>query len=284
MKLDVYKGFDIEFYSKLEGLPLIEKDILDRLDVRKFDKKYSDDLQIAIIQKEGSYWATYEEYAFIKGFIEQRSLNSELEVNIIRNNLYPEIYPISYVISNDIIDEIEENSENKSTEELSEIATKITKIYSNLIEIDGENFVTYYNDEIGNDAINSVKEYYHDSLSIGSMQDNADFIINITNELEDFVKNVNEINKYGFKKIGLEMSCDTLTSQLIRKTYCTYFAFYNKDVVLFDYSEKIREKDKIIERFKQIAKDVIKIPNFTDFREIDFYENIDASRDTIKIL
>ena len=38
-----------------------------------------------------------------------------------------------------------------------EKAEKITKIYSNLMKIDKNNYVTYYNDEIGNEAISEIK-------------------------------------------------------------------------------------------------------------------------------
>lgn len=284
MKLEVYKGFGVDFYNNLKGQPLVEKDILERIDVRKFDKKYSDELQIALIQmEEGTYWITYEEYAFVKGFIEQRSLNSDLKVTIIRNNLYPEIYPIPYLIADNIIEELEENAENKPIEKLSERAEKITKIYSHLTKIGKNNYVTYYNDEIGNEAISEIKLYYQEKIQIGPMQDDADYVINITNELEDFIINVNEIRKNKFKKIGIEMTCDTLTSNMIKDAYATYFGYYNKEIKLFEYSEKIKEKEQIITRFKQIAKDIIKIPNFNNFREINFYENIDYSRDTIKI-
>ena len=106
LKLDVYKGFNDEFYNSISTSPLIDIEVGDKLDVRKFDKNFSNILQIAIIQGEGEHWITYEEYSFVKTFIEQRCLDGELEVRIIRNNIYPEIYPISYNISDDIIGEI----------------------------------------------------------------------------------------------------------------------------------------------------------------------------------
>lgn len=283
LRLKVYKGFSIDFYKSLNEKPLTNNNIIDRLDVRKFNKQFSDKLQISIIQSEGEYWITYEEYAFVKGFIEQRSLNNDLEVNIIRNNIYPEIYPIVYNISNEIIEELEENSENKSTEELSENAAKLSKIYSNIINIDGSNYVTYYNDEVGNEAIKSISNYYQQKKEIGEMQNKVDYIINISNELDDFIRNINEIHNRKFKNIGIEMSCNTLTSNMIKESYATYFAVNGIDVYLFEYSEKVKEKEIILERFKEIAKNIIKIPNFSDFRNINFYENIDFSRDTIKI-
>ena len=283
LKLDVYKGFNDEFYNSISTSPLIDIEVGDKLDVRKFDKNFSNILQIAIIQGEGEHWITYEEYSFVKTFIEQRCLDGELEVRIIRNNIYPEIYPISYNISDDIIGEILDNMENRPTESLSSQADKLSKIYSNILNIDGKNYVTYYNDEVGNEAINKIEDYYNQKIEIGLMREDSDFIIDITNELSDFIKNINEIQNHGFKKVGLEMSCDTLTSRMIRNSYATYFAVKNIDICLFDYSEKIKEKEQILNRFSEIAKDVIKIPNFKDFRKIKFYENIDYSRDTIEI-
>lgn len=283
MKLNVYKGFDIDFYNRIKETPLINKEILNRVDVRKFDKNYSKELQIALLEDEGEYWATYEEYAFIKGIIEQKALNDDLELNIIKNNMYPEIYPIPYLISEEIIAELEDNTENKPSEDLSEIASKISKIYSNIIYIDGKNYVTYYNDEIGNEAVSSIVNYYMDSLDISDDQIKADYIIDVNNELSDFIKNINIIKEKNFINIGLEMSCDTFTSRNVKKSYAIYFKILNSNIKLFNYSEKIKEKEQIIERFNQIAKDVIKIPSFKGFREIDFYENIDLSRDTVKI-
>lgn len=283
MKLNVYKGFDVEFYNNIKETPLINKKIFDRLDVRKFDKNYSKELQIALLEDEGTFWITYEEYAFIKGIIEQKALNENLELNIIKNNKYPEIYPISYLISEDIISELDDNAENKSVEELSADASKIAKIYSNVLYIDGNDYVTYYNDEIGNEAVHSIVDYYSESLDISDIQIVPDYIININNDLSDFIKNINIIKENNFMHVGLEMSCDTFISKNVKKSYAIYLKLFNENIILFNYSEKIKEKEKIIERFKQIAKEVIKIPNFNDFREIGFYENIDLSRDTIKI-
>ena len=230
LKLDVYKGFNDEFYNSISTSPLIDIEVGDKLDVRKFDKNFSNILQIAIIQGEGEHWITYEEYSFVKTFIEQRCLDGELEVRIIRNNIYPEIYPISYNISDDIIGEILDNMENRPTESLSSQADKLSKIYSNILNIDGKNYVTYYNDEVGNEAINKIEDYYNQKIEIGQMREDSDFIIDITNELSDFIKNINEIQNHGFKKVGLEMSCDTLTSRMIRNSYATYFAVKNIDI------------------------------------------------------
>lgn len=283
MKLTIYKGFGVDFYNNLNEEALVDNDILERLDVRKFEKKYSDDLQIAIIQKEGNYWITYEEYAFIKGFIEQRALNKELELIVIKNNIYPDIYPIPYIVSKNVLEEIEDNLEDNIEKKMSSITERLSKIYSNLIEINGKNYVTYYNDEIDNEVIKDIIPYYNQKITIGKMQEDVDYIITITNELEDFIKNIDEIKLHNFKKIGIEMSCNTITSRKIKEAYQTYFSINKKNVKLFEYSEKIKEKETIIERFEEIAKNVIKIPNFKKFREISFYENIDFSRDTVKI-
>lgn len=283
MKLKIYKGFDIAFYSNLNEESLINKDILDRIDVRKFDKKYSDLLQIAIIQMDGEYWITYEEYSLVKGFIEQRCLSGDLEIVVIKNNIYPDIYPISYNISNDIIDEIEDNNENKESENLSEITKKITSIYSNLVEIDGQNYVTYYNDEIDNEAVSKVELYYNNKLDIIDGNEKVDYIISITNDLEDFIHNINIIKANNFQTIGIEINCDTITSRKICDAYRTFCYEFKNNTKLIYYSEKLIEKKQIIKRFEDIAKEVIKIPHFSDFRYIEFYENIDLSRDTVKI-
>lgn len=281
MKLVIYKGFGVDFYNELKQVPLVEKDILERLDVRKFNKNYSNELQIAIIQKEGNYWITYEEYAFIKGFIEQRIISDELEITIIKNNVYPEIYPIPYVVSKNVLEEIEDALEESIDKKPSETSDKLTKIYSNLVEINGRNYVTYYNDEIDNEVVKNIIPYYNQKIEINKMQGDVDYIITITNELEDFVKNVDLIKKNNYNKIGIEMSCDTITSRKIREAYQIYFAETKKNIQLFEYSEKLKEQETIIERFEEIAENVIKIPNFKKFRDIEFYENIDVSRDTI---
>ena len=66
LRLDVYKGFNDEFYNSISTSPLIDIEVGDKLDVRKFDKNFSNILQIAIIQGEGEHWITYEEFSFVK--------------------------------------------------------------------------------------------------------------------------------------------------------------------------------------------------------------------------
>ena len=148
MKLYVYKGFDFGFLSKIKETPLIDSDINQKIDYLKIDVNK---IAMVIINKannDGEYWMTYEEY--------QAGLNAfnyipDKEIIILKNNIYPDIYPIYANVSEKLykeyLDYVDENT--KLTDTSSDF--KHFKSFYNSLEKIGDSFyVTYYNDEYNN--------------------------------------------------------------------------------------------------------------------------------------
>ena len=101
MKLDIYKGFDKEFLLKIDKEPLVSLEISQRLNVLKYDKKIRKTLQLGLLsmEEDDHNWITYEEYSLIRTQVESMIDDDELEVTIIKNNLYPEYYTIHFEIN-----------------------------------------------------------------------------------------------------------------------------------------------------------------------------------------
>ena len=108
MKLKIYKGFDVAFLEELDTRPLVEGDIVSKIDVLSFDKKTRKKLERELIDLEESdeVWITYQEYSLIKTRVEEAAEEDGLEVVIYRNNLYPDYYPIEFSITEELATEI----------------------------------------------------------------------------------------------------------------------------------------------------------------------------------
>ena len=95
MKLKIFKGFNKAFLSQLEYEPLYESPIEIKTNVFKLDDKYKDELEENLILKKNSdvLWVTYEEYELIYEMVNIRASSGKITVEVINNNIYPEIYP-----------------------------------------------------------------------------------------------------------------------------------------------------------------------------------------------
>ena len=51
-------------------------------------------------------WITYEEYSLIKNRVDEAIKEDGLKVVLIKNNIYPDYYPIPFSIDENLIDEI----------------------------------------------------------------------------------------------------------------------------------------------------------------------------------
>ena len=100
MKLDIYKGFDEEFLFTINEDSLIYLELSQRLNVLQYDKKIKKLLIMGLLsmEEDDHNWITYEEFSLIRLQVESM-IDDELEVRIIKNNLYPEYYPIQFDIN-----------------------------------------------------------------------------------------------------------------------------------------------------------------------------------------
>ena len=99
MKLYVYKGFDASFLSKINETPLIDSEVSQKNNYLKIDiNKVAMDI-ISKASSEGYFWMTYEEYqagANAINYIQNK------EIIILKNNIYPDIYPIYSEVSEEL--------------------------------------------------------------------------------------------------------------------------------------------------------------------------------------
>lgn len=97
MKLDIYKGFSKDFLTNLKEEPLIDLDLSTRLNVLKYDKKLKKKLMAGLLYMDDDdhKWLSYEEFSFIEKNILASIEDDDLEVEIIRNNIYPGVLQFS---------------------------------------------------------------------------------------------------------------------------------------------------------------------------------------------
>lgn len=109
MKLIVYKGFDKDFLSKLDEKPLVDNTIISKLDVIKYDRNTRKQLDVSLLSMNDSdeRWITYSEYTLIKNRVDDAIKEDGLTLTIFTNNLYPDYYPLSFDLSEELITEIE---------------------------------------------------------------------------------------------------------------------------------------------------------------------------------
>lgn len=281
MVLKIYKGFDKNFLNKITDLPLLENDLEDKIDIIKFDKKYSDMLQISMLQKQGILWMTYEEYMLIKEFIEIKIKNHEVEVLVIKNNLYPGIYPVYKELPHELVEELISNFENDEKENFSELTKRIVKIYSEVKIINNKQYIVFYNDEIGNDLI-KTQDYFDRELEINSYKDDVDYIVDISGDLDRYIEHLQNLESGNYKTIGVILTCNTKITDNMFNSFKAYFKL-SKKWEIFKYEEQIKEENIIIEDLKRIAKNVIKIKGFEEFRKISIYKDPTSSNETIEI-
>ena len=137
MILTVYKGFEIEFLQQIQDKPLLENDIYCKIDVINFNKNYRKQLAIALwsLKEDDSVWITYEEYSLIYKNVEDLMIEDDLTLKIIKNNLYPEYYPIEFTISNNLALEIEDALSKSLIKTLNKDCENYLKVYLSLIHI-----------------------------------------------------------------------------------------------------------------------------------------------------
>ena len=152
MKLIVYKGFDVTFLSALKEKPLVEGSLEGKKNVFCFDKRARKQLDIALLGMEENEvaWVTYEEYTTIKTRVDEAVAEDDLQLVIIRNNIFPDYYPISFDLSESVAQEINKAINTDSTSGIGEECQRFLSVYNTLISVDGAFYGSFYNYEYDN--------------------------------------------------------------------------------------------------------------------------------------
>lgn len=281
MKLEIYKGFGIDFLKNIKKRPLTKKGLESKLNVLYFDSKTKKDLEkgLLFLENNEEAWVTYEEYSLIKNRVDDAIKDYELEVTLYKNNIYPDYYPIRFDMNYKLVSEIEKTLNDDSIKINSTECNKFLNIFNTVINIEGVLYGSYYNYEYDNNDIN-IKLYYSHNLDIEDKKYSTDIDIFINDDIETYLRGFSKIKSLKPSTIGVKTTNGLISSRILNslKAYCRY-----SEIRLVNFNEEVIENDSIKKELISIAKNDINIKNFTAFRDIEFYKNPDINKETIKI-
>ena len=149
MKLKIFKGFNKDFLSKLDYEPLYESPIEMKFNIFKLDDVYKDELEENLILKKSSdvLWVTYEEYELIYEMVNVRASSGKITVEVINNNIYPEIYPTDLEIDEELYLNYKKSIEDTSKKSNDNNINILNKFFSRIEKYNDVIYVSYYNFE-----------------------------------------------------------------------------------------------------------------------------------------
>lgn len=270
MKLYVYKGFDVSFLSNINENPLIDSDVNQKTNYLKIDvNKVAMDI-ISKSSSEGNYWMTYEEYQAGANAI---NYIPNKEIVILKNNIYPDIYPIYTEVSEELYKEYLDNVDEvtKVTNVSNEF--KVFKSFYNSLEKIGDSFfVTYYNDEYNNYKIDDVKDYYANDLVIANSNDGQviDFEVTISDDMVNYIECIETIEANNYKNVGIKEIVSNETSNRIKNSLLTFAKINN--ITVYNSNSFAEKPSEIRNEINSIANELL-APNTYIPNPLDFYKN-----------
>ena len=225
MKLVVYKGFNKEFLESLAEEPLLDISISKRQNVLKYTKDFNRKLRRALSQfdDEEVAWITYEEYTFIKEAIDAEVKYGDIDLVIIRNNLYPDSYPVEFEISPELAEEVRKVLNGQDKNESSAECNAFLGIYNSLTLVDGVYYASYYNYEYEDDASIKFVDYYSDTIGELTGFGSGDYYLFINGDIDSYLKDFAKIVKLSPKTIAVKSTnCEVAKGILSSlKAYCS---------------------------------------------------------------
>lgn len=283
MRLKIYKGFDVRFLSQIVDKPLIDNNIEDKINVFALNEDYADELEEAMILKksEDALWITYEEFELVKDSIFLRAQKGKVVVEIIRNNIYPDLYPLGILLGNELfekwISHINDYEKNVSDESIN----LLDKFYSKIHLINGHYYISYHNFEYPNNPnVETITNYYDDSINVEKANE-EDYLVDIGDDLEKYIEHIETIESKNIKKITYKMICNTEISRHILYSLKAYLKKQGQNTI-FEYTGEYALNSQVKNELVDIAKNILKINSF-EFRQLDFYKQPEISKETEKI-
>ena len=282
MKLTVYKGFSTDFLGSLNDTPLVSDPILKKKNILQYDRAFRKQLEMALISMKDNdhFWMTYEEYSLVKNRIDDAMDEDGLELTILRNNLYPEYYPIEFDITPKTVREIIDTINGDRQTEQSEDCQSFIAIYNTLIDADGVLYGSFYNYEYDNDVKIEVRDYYPQNLKIENTLDASEYDVYLNEDIETYLRDLTSIARIKPNIISIKSTNGDL-SQRIQKALQAYCLFFG--IRLIQFHEKLPEDGILDSELIDIAKNVIKIDGFKTFRSIKFYKNPDIDKEVVEL-
>ena len=270
MTIKVYKGFDEKFLDNVQESALIDSSSSEKIDYNKIDER---NVAMNIISKSsnnGEYWMTYEEYQVA---ISALNYINDKKIVIIKNNIYPDIYPLYSSISDDLYDDfIKSTDETTHVEDVSDELKKFKHFYNSIEKIDDSYYVTYYNEEYNNYKIDEVIEYYDTNIDVEVANGNEDLNLEVTisDDILNYVESLDLIRENDYKTIGIKEIVKNDASFRVKNSLLAFAKLNN--LKLF-YSSSLEEKpSEIRSEINSIANELL---NPTQFKPHDlfFYKN-----------
>ena len=283
MEIIVYKGFDTLFLENLDIKPLLNNGIGEKSNVLKYDKKLVKALKAAFIGLEDcdQVWVTYEEYTVLRGLIDDAIDSDNIVNKIVKNNVFPDCYPLSFDLDASVAEEIMQLTEGNSDKEdsdLSEECANYLKFYNTLFNIDGTFFGGFYNYEY--DLENVVVEDYYAITKILKGNKTVDSTIFINDDVETYLRDLSRLEKEKPAVIGVKTTKGEAAKRILSAlaAYCK-----QKDIDLTLYSESMEGDAGLEPELVEIAKNDIGISGFSFFRKIKFYNNPDIDNEIVEV-
>ncbi len=283
MELIVLKGYRREEIIKMELKPLYENDLNEKINILNYDNMYYQNLLRSLMMIKDNRYILYEEFVFMcindNGATLKNILSTfNIKLKIIYNNIYPEIYPCEFT-NTELLDDFIVNNEMSLKEPNNDII-KLSKIYNKVYYIANSYYVSYNNMEY--DMVNIEREYKYD-FTPKKLQVNlkTEIIYEINEDKQQYIEKINEIIDNNYTNIGIKLMGE---SEIVLDLYKSFCAFINtSDSYLITDYEKYGYREDLTDEFKNIVLNILKVPRFKSFRDLEFYENPNLSNKMIKI-
>ncbi len=276
MKLKVYKGFDKQFLLNIIEEPLINSSVDDKLDILKYTDDYKENLEESLIIKKNkeTLWIVYEEYELIIELINIRVKSGKVSVEIINNNIYPDIYPMDLKISDE---QFSEYKESLNATKVKNNDNFLAKFYSRVEKIDDIYYVSYYNLENPHSAyVDYITDFFSNKINMGVISDET-YVVDIGDDVIRYLEHINSIKKTENKIISYKMICNTEISNLILNSLKA-FLLNNNITSLYEYRGEYVVDDTLKDGLIEVAEKILKKENFS-FRMLEFYRQPEISNE-----
>ena len=279
MKLKIFKGFDKEFLNNLNFEPLYSSELDSKLNIFGLNDYYKDELEENLILKKNSevLWITYEEYELIYEMVNVRASSGKISVEVINNNIYPEIYPSYLNISDELYNSYKESIEDTSRKIKDSKIEVLNKFYSRIEKINDVYYVSYYNFEEPNSPyVDFITDYYPNNINVSSSSEKF-YVVDIGDDVLHYIEHINKIKLENVTNISYKMFCNSEISNLILNSLKA-FLLKNNIQNLYEYNGNYVADDSIRKELVDVAENVLKMNNFT-FRQLDFYKQPEISNE-----
>lgn len=279
MKLKIFKGFNKDFLSKLEYEPLYESSIEIKTDIFRLDDKYKDELEDNLVLKKNRdvLWITYEEYELIYEMVNVIASSRKIIVEVINNNIYPEIYPTDLELADELYLNYKKSIEDTSKKNNDSRIDILNSFYSRIEKYNGVVYVSYYNFEEPNSPyVDFITNYYSNKINVLDSYGES-YIVDIGDDVTHYLEHISNIENNGYKHVSYKLFCNTEISNLILNSLKAYLLKKNINV-LYEYKGEYITDDSMRKELVDVAENTLKKKNFT-FRQLEFYKQPEISNE-----